>query len=59
MCKDVDLNAIHEENARELTERLVNMVEQLSADLQNARVETQRYRYENNQYLTPVQLSDV
>jgi len=33
MFEDLDLNAIHEENARELIERLLNMVEQLSADL--------------------------
>jgi hypothetical protein len=33
MFEDLDLNAIHEENARELIERLLNMVEQLSGDL--------------------------
>jgi len=48
MFEDIDLNAIHEENARELIERLLNMVEQLSADLRDARAETQRYRDENN-----------
>ena len=48
MFEDLDLNAIHEENARELIERLLNMVEQLSADLRDARAETQRYRDENN-----------
>ncbi len=48
MFEDVDLNAIHEENARELIERLLNMVEQLSGDLRDARAETQRYRDEIN-----------
>ena len=48
MFEDLDLNAIHEENARELIERLLNMVEQLSGDLRDARAETQRYRDENN-----------
>ena len=48
MFEDLDLNAIHEENARELVERLLNMVEQLSGDLRDARAETQRYRDEIN-----------
>ena len=48
MFEDLDLNAIHEENARELIERLLNMVEQLSGDLRDARAETQRYRDEIN-----------
>jgi len=48
MFEDLDLNAIHEENARELIKRLLNMVEQLSGDLRDARSEIQRYRDENN-----------
>jgi hypothetical protein len=46
MFEDVDLNAIHEENAQELSDRLLNMVEQLSGDLGDAHAETQRYRDE-------------
>jgi hypothetical protein len=46
--EDLDLNSIHEENARELIERLLNMVEQLSGGLQDARAETQHYRDEVN-----------
>jgi len=37
MLEDLDLNAIHEENARELIKRLLNLIEQLSADLRDAR----------------------
>jgi hypothetical protein len=48
MFEDLDLNAIHEENARELIERLLNMVEQLSGELRDARAEIQRYRDEVN-----------
>jgi len=48
MFEDVELNAIHEENAQELIERLLNMVAQLSADLRDARAEIQWYRDDNN-----------
>ena len=48
MFEDLDLNSIHEENARELVQRLLNLVEQLSADLQNSQAENQRLRDEVN-----------
>jgi hypothetical protein len=48
MFEDLDLNAIHEENARELIKRLLNLVEQLSADLRDSQAEVQRYRDEVN-----------
>jgi dsDNA-specific endonuclease/ATPase MutS2 len=48
MFEDIDLNAIHEEGARELIERLLNMVEQLSGELRDARAEIQRFRDEVN-----------
>ena len=48
MFEDLDLNAIQEENARELIKRLLNLIEQLSADLRDARAEIQRLRDEVN-----------
>jgi cell division protein FtsB len=48
MLEDLDLSAIHEENARELIQRLLNLVEQLAADLREAQAENQRLRDENN-----------
>ena len=48
MLEDLDLSAIHEENARELIQRLLNLVEQLAADLREAQAEIQRLRDENN-----------
>ena len=33
MIDDLDLNAIQDKNARELIEKLLNMIEQLSAEL--------------------------
>jgi len=48
MLEDLDLSAIHEENARELIQRLLNLVEQLAADLRDAQAENQRLRDENN-----------
>jgi hypothetical protein len=48
MFEDIELNAIQEENARELVKRLLNMVEQLSGDVRELRVENQRLRDENN-----------
>jgi hypothetical protein len=48
MLDDLDLNAIQDENARELIRRLLNLIEQLSADLREAQEEIQRLRDENN-----------
>ncbi|MDP1546943.1 MAG: transposase [Anaerolineales bacterium] len=48
MFEDIELNAIQEENARELVKRLLNMVEQLSREVRELRVENQRLRDEVN-----------
>ena len=48
MFEDIELNAIQEENARELVKRLLNMVEQLSGEVRELRVENQHLRDENN-----------
>ena len=48
MFEDIELNAIQEENARELVKRLLNMVEQLSREGRELRVENQRLRDEVN-----------
>jgi hypothetical protein len=48
MLDNLDLNAIQDENARELVRRLLNLIEQLSADLGEAQAEIQRLRDENN-----------
>lgn len=48
MLEDLDLNAIQEENARELVKRLLNMIEQLSGEVGALREENQRLRDENN-----------
>lgn len=48
MLDDLDLNAIPDENARQLIRRLLNLIEQLSADLRDAQAENQRLRDENN-----------
>jgi hypothetical protein len=48
MLEDIELNAIQEENARELVKRLLNMVEELSGEVRELRVENQRLRDENN-----------
>ncbi|PJH76140.1 MAG: hypothetical protein CO064_02860, partial [Anaerolineae bacterium CG_4_9_14_0_8_um_filter_58_9] len=48
MLDDLDLNAIQDENARQLTRRLLNLIEQLSASLREAQAENQRLRDENN-----------
>jgi hypothetical protein len=48
MFEDIELNAIQEENARELVKRLLNMVEQLSGEVRELRMENQRLRDENN-----------
>lgn len=47
MLDNLDLNAIQDENARELIRRLLNLIEQLSADLRQAQAESQRLRDEN------------
>lgn len=48
MFEDINLDAIQEENARELVKRLLNMIEELSAGLREARAEIQRLRDEVN-----------
>jgi len=48
MLDNLNLNAIQDENARELIRRLLNLIEQLSADLREAQVENQRLRDEVN-----------
>jgi hypothetical protein len=48
MLDTIDLSGIKEENARQLIERLLNLIEDLSADLRDAQAETQRLRDENN-----------
>jgi hypothetical protein len=48
MIDDIDLSRIQGENVRELVERLLNLVEKLSADLRDAQVEMQRLRDEIN-----------
>jgi len=45
---NIDLNAIKDENARELIRQLLNLVEKLSADLRDAQIEVQRLRDEVN-----------
>jgi hypothetical protein len=48
MLETIDLSNIQEENARQLIVRLLNLIEDLSADLRDAQAETQRLRDENN-----------
>ncbi len=48
MLENLDLNAIEDENARELIRQLLNLVEKLSADLRDAQAENQRLRDEVN-----------
>lgn len=48
MFEDLDLSAIHEENARKLVKILLNQIDELSASLREARNEIQRLRDENN-----------
>lgn len=48
MFDDLDLQAIPDENARQLVRKLLNLIEQLSADLRTAQAENQRLRDENN-----------
>jgi hypothetical protein len=44
MLDGIDLNDIHEENARQLVMRLLNLIEDLSADLRDAQIEMQQLR---------------
>ena len=46
MFDDIDLNGIQDENARQLIHRLLNLIEQLSADMRNYQAENQRLRDE-------------
>ena len=48
MLEGVELSAIHEENARQLIRRLLNLIEKLSADLRDKQAEIQALRDENN-----------
>jgi len=48
MLEDLDLSAIQDENARELIVRLLNLIEQVSADLREAQADNQRLRDEIN-----------
>ena len=48
MLENLDLNAIQDDNARELIRQLLNLVEKLSADLRDAQAENQRLRDEVN-----------
>ena len=48
MLEDIDLTGIQDENARQLIVRLLNLIEDLSADLRDAQVENQRLRDEVN-----------
>jgi len=48
MLDNLDLNAIQDENARELIRQLLNLVEKLSTDLRDAQTEIQRLRNEVN-----------
>ena len=48
MFDKLNMNAIQDENARELIGQLMNLVEKVSADLRDAQVENQRLRDENN-----------
>ena len=45
---NLDLNALQDENARELILRLLNLIEKLTADLRDAQAEIQRLRDEVN-----------
>jgi hypothetical protein len=48
MLDDLDLTPITDENARILIQRLLNLIEQLAADLREAQAENQRLRDEVN-----------
>ncbi len=44
MLADLDLTAIQDEKARLLIQQLLNLIEQLAADLREAQAENQRLR---------------
>jgi len=48
MLEAIDLSSIQDENARQLIVRLLNLIEDLSADNRDAQAENQRLRDENN-----------
>src|SRR5215472_2881171 len=48
MLEDLDLSSITEERARELVQRLLNVLEEVMADLRAAQAENQRLRDELN-----------
>ena len=48
MFDEIDLSLIEDEKARELIQRLFNLIEKLSADWRDAQIEIQRLRDENN-----------
>ena len=48
MLETIDLSGIQDENARQLIVRLLNLIEDLSADLRDAQAEIQRLRDEVN-----------
>lgn len=48
MFDDIELSGLEDENARQLIRRLLNLIEQVSADLRDAQAEIQRLRDENN-----------
>ena len=48
MLETIDLSGIQDENARQLVVRLLNLIEDLSADLRDAQAEIQRLRDEVN-----------
>ena len=49
MLEDIELNAIQDENARQLIRRLLNLIEKLSADVRDLQAENQALRDEINQ----------
>jgi hypothetical protein len=48
MFDDIDLTGIQDDNARQLIQRLLNLIEKLSADLRDSQAENQRLRDEIN-----------
>jgi hypothetical protein len=48
MLEGINLNAIQDENARQLILRLLNLIEKLSADVRDLQAENQALRDENN-----------
>jgi len=48
MLENIGLNAIQDENARQLIRRLLSLIEKLSADLRDLQAENQALWDENN-----------